>query len=256
MTYVREPLPTHVRDVPALPSRASAALEDVFRDVGLDPSDPAREAIEGHLRLLLAWTTAINLTAVRDPETAVERHVRDSLSAIPVLRSLAPRRLLDLGSGGGYPGLPLAAVLPVEALLVDPVAKKVRFLETAVAAISLDDRVGTRAVRAEALAADPTHRGRWDVVTARAVAALPELIELALPLLSPGGTLVAWKRGGRPDEIVAGGRAAAALGGGRPRSVPAPLPGLEGHVLVTVTKRGPTPSAIPRDPAVRTRRPW
>ena len=97
-------------------------------------------------------------------------------------------------------GCPLAAALPAaRALLVEPIAKKARFLTTAIEATGLAGTVEAAAVRSEDLAADPRHRGRWPAVTARAVAALPELVELAVPLLAPDGVLVAWKRGDPSD---------------------------------------------------------
>ena len=93
-------------------------------------------------------------------------------------------------------------------------------------------------------------------MTARAVAALPDLVELAVPLLRPGGVLVAWKRGDLADELASGRRALDALGGGRLEVRPVDLPGLVGHALVVVTAAGPAPVAYPRDPAARARRPW
>jgi len=111
-------------------------------------------------------------------------------------------------------------------------------------------------VRAEALAADRRHRGRWPAVTARAVADLAQLVELALPLLAPGGVLVAWKRGDIASEWAAAGRAVAALGGGSLRVRDVAVPGLDGHRLVIATADGPVPGIYPRDPAARKRRPW
>lgn len=256
LTSVREPLPTHVQEVEALPPAAVEALDAAFRDLGLDPAGPARSVVDGHLRLLLAWTRAINLTSIRDPVDAVTRHVLDSLAAVSLLRDMGVDRFVDLGSGGGYPGLPLAAATPSRALLVDSVAKKVRFLDAAIGAVALGDRVVARAARAETLAAEPAERGRWPLVTARAVGSLPELVELSMPLLELGGSLVAWKRGDLVDELAGAARAARALGAEEPEVHPVRLPALEGHVLVTVRKRAATPAEFPRAPAVRARRPW
>jgi 16S rRNA (guanine527-N7)-methyltransferase len=172
------------------------------------------------------------------------------------LRARGVRRLLDLGSGGGFPGLPLAAALSVErALLVESIAKKARFLETVTAATGQDARVAVFTGRAEALAADRTQREHWPAVTVRAVGALADLVELAFPLLERGGVLVAWKRGDLRAELAAAGRAVGALGGGSIETVDigGPLPG---HRLVVVTKRGATGPSFPRDPAVRRRAPW
>jgi 16S rRNA (guanine527-N7)-methyltransferase len=165
--------------------------------------------------------------------------------------------LLDLGSGGGYPGIPLAAILPVErVLLVDSVGKKAAFLAAVVTATGLGSRVAVAAVRSETLARDPRHRERWPAVTARAVGALDELVELSFPLLVAGGVLVVWKRGDLEAEIDAARRALAGLGGGRIETVPVAVAGLSEHRLVVVTKRGRTSDEYPRDPATRRRRPW
>jgi 16S rRNA (guanine527-N7)-methyltransferase len=222
-----------------------------------DLPSPVVAALSDHLRLLLAWTAAVNLTAIRDPRAAVFGHVLDALAALPLLRREGVRALLDLGSGGGYPGLPLAITLPAErALLVESIGKKARFLETAVTGLGLADRVAVAAERAETLAADPRHRGRWPVVTARAVAALPELVELAFPLLVAGGLLVAWKGSEIAEERARSLAALAALGGGTLDILPVAPPVPSGHVLVVCRKTGRTPAGWPRPPAERARRPW
>jgi 16S rRNA (guanine(527)-N(7))-methyltransferase RsmG len=152
--------------------------------------------------LLLAWTEAINLTAIRDPADVALGHVIDSLAAVGWLRDQGVARLLDLGSGGGFPGVPIAAALPaVRVVLLEPIAKKARFLATSLDATGLAPRVTVNVARAEEVARDRHERGRWPAITARAVASLADLIELAFPLLVDGGSLVAWKRGdidGRP----------------------------------------------------------
>ncbi len=182
----------------------------------------------------------------------------DSLAGAAPISAALDRggRILDVGSGGGYPGLVLAAVMPAaEVVLLDSVAKKVRFLQVAIDAVGLADRVRAVAARAEALAGDPAHRAGYDVVVARAFGALPELVELALPLLVRGGLLVAWKRGPLDAEVTAARRAAIALGGGTISSVPVEVAGLVDHRLVVVRKDGVTPPGFPRDPAMRRRHP-
>jgi 16S rRNA (guanine527-N7)-methyltransferase len=255
---LREPLPSRVEGLPDLPAEALAVLEDGLRTLGLgDLPAGARRAIEDHLRLLLAWNVAINLTAVRDPVEAVRRHVLDSLTAVPFLREGRIDAFVDIGSGGGFPGLPLAAALPARrALLVESVGKKARFLETAAAAIELADVAEAFPGRAEELAADGRHRERWPAVVARAVGDLGELAELGLPLLARGGILVVWKRGDLGVELTRAAPALERLGGAPPSVVRVdPRLGLAGHVLVVVAKARPTPGTYPRDPATRRRRP-
>ncbi|HEX5147432.1 MAG TPA: 16S rRNA (guanine(527)-N(7))-methyltransferase RsmG [Candidatus Limnocylindrales bacterium] len=257
MDRPREPLPTRVEDTPDLPPAYHLALDAGLSALGLTLAPDVREAIDGQARLLLAWTAAINLTAIRDPASVALAHVTDSLAAVPTLRELGVDRFIDLGSGGGYPGLPIAAALPAaRALLLEPIRKKAAFLSTVVEATGLAATVEAAAVRAEALAADRQHRGRWPAVTARAIASLAELIELALPLLEPGGVLVAWKRGDLEIEWSAAERAMTALGGTALETRAVPVPGLRGHCLVLATAGPSAPAIYPRDPGLRRRRAW
>jgi 16S rRNA (guanine527-N7)-methyltransferase len=238
-----------------------------------------RAAIDAQVRLLVAWNEHINLTALRTPERVARGHVLDSLAALPLLRRLAaagagrrhgrPPNLLDLGSGAGFPGLPLALALPAaRCALVDSVAKKASFLE--VAAMAADEamraagakppRLEVLAQRAEDLADEPAQRAGWHLVTARAVGALSEVAELALPLLEIGGHLACWKHddgsGALASEVASAARVIQAAGGTRARIESVPLAdrlGLAGHVLVIVRKTRPTPDRYPRSPAERRR---
>jgi 16S rRNA (guanine527-N7)-methyltransferase len=251
----RPPLPGDPSGLPRLADIFHATLRAGLTDLGLDIPADQLEPLDGYVRLLLAWTQAINLTAIREPEAVARDHLLDSLSAVGILREARVRSILDLGSGGGLPGIPLAIALPdVRVLLVESVAKKARFLATAVAALGLDGRVEVAVERAEDLARPGRQRDAFDAVTVRAVAALPELIELAFPLLRVGGRLLAWKREPFTTELAAGRNAARAIGGDvdvvRVRAA-----GLEGHVLVAVTKRRPTPGRFPRPPAERRAKP-
>jgi 16S rRNA (guanine527-N7)-methyltransferase len=171
----RDPLPTRVQDTARLPATYDHALRRGLDALGIALAPEVAQAIEGHVRLLLAWTPSINLTAIRDAEAVATSHVIDSLTALPWIAAHRPLRLLDLGSGGGFPGLPLAAALrptlpSIEVTLLEPTAKKARFLSTAIDATGLADVVTVDVQRAEDLARDPEARGRWEVITVRAVA--------------------------------------------------------------------------------------
>lgn len=231
-------------------------LDDGLAALGVTLTASGRTVIDGHVRLLLAWTEAINLTAIRDPAEVARLHVLDSLSAVPILRALGARRLVDLGSGGGFPGLPLAAALePERMLLVDSVGKKAHFLATVAAAVGLADTVAVEQARAEHLALDLRDREAWQVVTARAVAPLADLVEVALPLVAPDGVLVAWKGASAEEELEAAAPALTALRAGPARVVDARVPGLADHRLVVVPRAGAIDPRFPRDPAERRRRP-
>jgi len=254
----RDPLPTRVEACPLLPTAYHDALDAALAACGIVLDVAGRAAIDGHVRLLLAWNTAINLTSVRDPAEVAIRHVADSLTALAVIRDARIEAFLDLGSGGGFPGIPLAAAVPsVETLLIDSVGKKARFLAVAADAIGLAGRVRVGSVRAEGLAADGRHREQWPAVTVRAVGPLADLVELAFPLLRPGGLLIAWKRGSIEAELAGARRAVDALGGGSIDVRRVALPALAGHALVVVRRgRRSVPAAYPRDPTARRRRPW
>ena len=101
MDRPREPLPTRVQDTPTLPAAYDDALDTGLAELGLTLSDPVRAAIDGHARLLLAWTSAINLTAIRDPAAVAVAHVIDSLTGLAILREDGADRFIDIGSGGG-----------------------------------------------------------------------------------------------------------------------------------------------------------
>lgn len=257
----RAELPVRVADTAPLPAAYDAELEHGLAALGLTLGPGARAVIDGHARLLLAWTGAINLTAIREPTAVARRHVLDSLAGLSsVSAGGSPGRMLDLGSGGGYPGIVLAALLPETAVvLVDSVAKKVRFLDMVIAATGLGPRVEAIAARAELLARDRNHRAAYDVVVARAVGSLADLVELAVPLLRVGGRLVVWKRDGPAaalaGELEAARHTADVLGADRPQVEPVAIDALPGHVLVVVAKRASTAPAYPRDPALRLRRP-
>ncbi len=252
----REPLPTRVSGLPPLPAGYHAAIAAGMSPDASDLGESSRAALADHVRLVQAWNAAINLTSIRDPVAAAREHVLDSLAALPVLRSAGIDELLDLGSGAGFPGLPLAIALPAHrALLVESIGKKARFLEVVVAALGLEGTVDVAPIRGEELARSAKHRERWSCVVARAVARLDELAELSLPLLRAGGILVAWKRRPLDDELAEADEALPALGGALRHLVPVAVPGLEDHVLAVVEKRAPTPAMFPREPAARRRAP-
>ena len=248
--------------MPASASRAAReALDALLRTdaAALGASLPAgfANAAEAYVRLLLDANRRINLTRVVEPDAVARLHLLDALAALPLLDSLGPRSAVDLGSGGGVPGIVLAIARPsVRWLLVDSVAKKAAVLRSFVAELGLSS-VAVSAERAEVLGRDSVHREGHDLVTARACAALPVLVEYALPLLRVGGALIAWKGAmtTRDREFVAGRAAAEAIGGEAPRLVDPAIAGIGDHRFVVVEKASSTPDRFPRRPGVPLRRP-
>jgi 16S rRNA (guanine527-N7)-methyltransferase len=216
----------------AVPPTGVAALRAILE---LQASDPAAS------------------TTVRDPAQAVDRHVADSLVALDLPSVRAARRIADLGAGAGWPGLALAAALPdARVALVESAIRHCRYLERAVAASALANAETVHA-RAETWSAGI---GAHDLVTARALAALPVLCEYAAPLLADGGFLVAWKGRVEPAEAAAGA-AAAAIVGLEPIAVRAvdPFPQADRRTLHVFRKIAPTPARFPRRPGMAVKRP-
>lgn len=219
------------------------------------------EAFRAFLVELLAWNAKLNLTTVTNPEQVETRHFLDSLSVLQAeeaQRALASpeARAIDIGSGAGFPGIPLAIAYPqAQMTLLEATGKKVGFLEHVTRRLGLE-RVTAVHGRAEDLARDPAHREQYGLALARAVAALPVVAEYALPFCQIGGCLVAQRGQDGEAEAEAATRAIGLLGGVLLRVDRVRLPGLpEGPTLVVVAKAGPTPGAYPRRAGMPGKRP-
>jgi 16S rRNA (guanine527-N7)-methyltransferase len=215
------------------------------------PTPPQEQLLRRYLDLLLEKNRALNLTAVRDRDTAWTRHILDSLTLVPFVEE--SRCLIDLGSGGGLPGIPLAIVRPdLEVALLETTGKKARFLEETGDALDLAN-LKVIHDRAETAGHHPAHRGVYDTVTVRALAALPVVVELALPFLRNDGRLLAMKGARLPEELPAA-RAACVLLGGTVEEVHT-LDAEAGACVVEIRKTDPTPDTYPRRPGLPAKKP-
>jgi 16S rRNA (guanine527-N7)-methyltransferase len=214
-------------------------------------------ALEQYVMLLLEANRAVNLTRIVDPRMVAQSHLLDALAALPLVDETAASEAVDLGSGGGVPAVPLALARPdVAWTLVESIGKKAAILRDMVATLSLGN-VSVVAERAETLGRAPAHRERYGLATARACAAMPVLVEYALPLLRTGGMLIAWKGplAASDDEMRRGRVAAGQLGGGRAELRESGLAVLGGHRFALVHKDRPAPDRFPRRPGEPARRP-
>ncbi len=233
-----------------------ARLQAGARSLGVELSGEALTALDTHAALLRSWNERMNLVSKASLAKIETRHILDSLTATLALGGLPSGKVIDVGTGAGFPGLPLKIAFPaIDLTLVEATQKKTRFLEAAVAELGLD---GTEVVaeRAERLGQDPVYREAFDVALARALAPLPVLAELTLPFCRRGGVVVAYKSPGVEGEVAEARRAIRLLGGAPPRTVevPAKVTG-DARVLVVIEKRGPTPRKYPRRPGLPAKQP-
>ncbi len=185
-------------------------VERQLRALGISVPSPLLEILIRHTEWVVETSKTTNLTAIKQIDDALRLHLVDSLSALVEVEGAPEGPLLDIGTGGGYPGLPLALASSRRGLLLDSVAKKVTLVADFLTENGLTGTLGTRGIRAEQLAMEQP--GEFAVVVARAVAPLPSLVELASPLLMKGGLLVALKGDPKTEEIDAGARVAAKTG--------------------------------------------
>ena len=206
---------------------------------------------------LLAWNRRANLTAITDPDEVEVKHFLDSLSVLLAMDG-PPRhgfRVIDIGSGAGFPGLPLKITCPdISLTILESVGKKTAFLDHVLAALRLKS-VAVIHGRAEDVAQRPEHREEYDLVVARAVAPMATLAELTLPLCAVGGTVVAMKSANVEEELRQSAASLEILGGRMRACMPVTLQGLEGRTLVVIDKASTTPRRYPRQAGIPKKRP-
>ncbi len=225
--------------------------------LGAIPSPQQHRAFQTYYQELVEWNSRFNLTAITDFEGVQIRHFLDSLSCLLALPpGNQPLSLIDVGTGAGFPGLPLKIVRPAWRLtLLEATGKKTRFLHHLIERLELS---GVTVVneRAEEAGHDPAHRERYDWVLARAVAEMPTLVEYLLPLCQVGGRCLAQKGEKAAAEVGRAEQALNVLGGRLNRLIPVELPGLATmRHLVIVDKIAPTPDKYPRRPGMPAKRP-
>ena len=196
-------------------------------------------------KYILEWNEKINVTAIRDPEEFYKKNILDSLTVTELPEFIQAERILDLGTGGGFPGLPLAIACPEKQFfLLDSVAKKLKVVASAADEFGLEN-VDVLNMRAEDMAKWPAYRESFDAVVSRAVANMSTLSEYCLPFVKKGGYFIAYKTEDAREEIEKAKHAIVVLGGEIIRIVPDGIEG-SGHVFAVVKKTGVTPAKYPR----------
>lgn len=235
-------------------------LASQWLDVLGEPPTPQQVILFAHYaNLLLEWNKKINLTAITKPEEIVVKHFFDSLSLLAILDPIANQslKLIDVGSGAGFPGMALAIMRPTwQVTLVESIRKKADFLQLVVNKLGLK-QVNVVRERAETLGKQKRYRESYDVAVARAVAALPVLAEYCLPFVRVGGCWVAQK-GPKVKEELGSSRNAFGQLGGKLRAVEAiSVPGMAQQTrhLIVVEKIKATSPTFPRRPGIPSKRP-
>ena len=226
--------------------------------LGIRLNDDQVEKFERYYQTLTEWNERVNLTSIVEYEEVQRRLFLESLTVAQAVPRdvLGGGRFADVGSGGGFPGVPLKIAFPtISMTLIEATGKKAAFLRHLIDVLPLHD-VDVMADRVEALAPRPEIRETFDCVLIRAVAAMSTLAELTLPLCKEGGVVVAQKSLGVEPELDAAARAIETLGGGLKEVKEVEIAGvLDPHVLVVLEKRGPTLERYPRRAGMPAKRP-
>ncbi|MDZ4179026.1 MAG: 16S rRNA (guanine(527)-N(7))-methyltransferase RsmG [Coriobacteriia bacterium] len=226
----------------------SRDVEDALSALGLSVSSEQIGLLVRHANLVLEANTRLNLTRIVEPHAVATLHIADSLAF--TTHATLGGRILDIGAGAGFPGIPLA-IIGHDVWLCESVTKKASFLSTCLADLGLHGKVFD--IRAEELAS--THPAAVDVVVARAVSSLPSLVELAAPLLVPGGRLVALKGSPEDSERAAGVAAAGICGLVLSSEIHYSLPAGESRAVFVYERVGRSRVKLPRSPGMAQRHP-
>lgn len=220
---------------------------------GIELTEEKLTKLAAYKDLVLEWNEKINLTAITSEEEFAVKHILDSLSLLTVC-DFNGARVIDVGTGGGFPGIPLAICSSGEFVLIDSLNKRVRFLNEAIRALGLDNVTAIH-IRAEDAGRDEKFRGGFDYAVSRAIAPLPVLSEFCLPLVCVGGMMIAMKGNNYAEETASAKRAIHTLGGREAEIKLIDLPPDISHSLIMTKKVRPTPSIYPRTYAIMTKKP-
>lgn len=232
------------------------ALQQASRAYGLTLTEAQTAAFTRYFELLVEWNEKINLTAITAPQEVAVKHMIDSLSCLDPAVFTPGASVIDVGTGAGFPGLPLRIVREdLKLTLLDSLNKRILFLQEVAGQVGLENVAFVHS-RAEDGGRNPILREQFQIATARAVARLPLLCEYCLPFVKVGGYFVALKGAQYEEETAEGKRAIELLGGVIRRVQPVKLPGLEDvRAVIYIEKVKPTPKAYPRRPGLPEKKP-
>ena len=231
-------------------SAVEQRFEEQLAAFGIRLSDMQKKQFLTYYKNLVLWNQVMNLTAITDMEEVYTKHFVDSLSFIKAISGQAMpegSRLIDVGTGAGFPGLPLAIVYPgLQVTLMDSLNKRIRFLDDTVEQLGLAN-VRTVHARAEELARNKQYREQYDLCCSRAVANISTLSEYCLPFIKQGGLFISYKSEKAEEELKESGKAVTILGGKLVDKIRFILPGTDyQRILLLIRKIKATPGKYPR----------
>lgn len=231
-------------------------LAKAAAEYGISLNDTQMEQYNRYFELLVEWNEKINLTAITEPKEVAIKHMIDSITAYDEKLFKDGTTVIDVGTGAGFPGLPLKIFCPeIKMTLMDSLNKRIKFLQTVVEELGLKDVECVHA-RAEEGARNKKYRESFDIAVSRAVARLPILCEYCLPFVKKGGHFIALKGMQYNDEAQEAAKAIKVMGGSQTEIRPVKLPELDDkRAVITITKTMPTPKAYPRKAGTPTKNP-
>ena len=237
--------------------RFAEQMREECSQFGIVLNDHQMEQFYQYYELLIQWNTMINLTAITELREVVTKHFVDSLSLIRVIPEITQESysLIDVGTGAGFPGIPLKIAFPnLRVTLLDSLNKRVKFLNETIGHLGLEDICAVHG-RAEDFGREDVSRETFDLCVSRAVANLCTLSEYCMPLVKLGGYFVPYKSGKLEEELITGKKAVKLLGGEIEDTVPFQLPNADERILVKIKKKEKTSKKYPRKAGVPAKEP-
>ena len=234
----------------------SQIFEEKLSQIGITLSDKQKEQFDKFYELLVEWYKVMNLTGITEYEEVNEKHFVDSLSIVKVIDMNTVETVIDIGTGAGFPGIPLKIAFPhIKVVLLDSLNKRINFLNTVIKELGLEN-IETIHGRAEDFAKQPEYREQFDLCVSRAVANLATLSEYCIPYVKKDGMFVPYKSGEIDEEVEQSKKAIHVLGGKLDKVIKFQLPGTEiGRSFVKINKVQNTAKKYPRKAGLPSKEP-